>query len=91
MAQLSRRKTATPLTAVLEWPSLVRAYPHLENVEVSFTDDKSEGGSYWHDGGANGIIYITRANDQKMLSVLRHEIQHAIQEFEGWPTGYNTD
>lgn len=93
LSQIGRRKTPTPLAEILNWPSLFRAYPSLEDITVEFTDSKSEGGSYWHEGGEDGqsVIFLTRQNSERMLSTLRHEIQHAIQRIEGWPAGHNKD
>lgn len=90
--QVARRKTAITVGEVIDWPSLFAAYPHLENIEIEFTSDKTEGGSYWHRDGGNAIIFITRGhNNAALLSVLRHELQHAIQRFEGFAEGYSPD
>lgn len=90
--QVARRKTAITVAEVIDWPSLFAAYPHLENIEIEFTSDKTEGGSYWHRDGGNAVIFITRGhNSAALLSVLRHELQHAIQRFEGFADGYNPD
>jgi predicted ABC-type ATPase/DNA-binding NarL/FixJ family response regulator len=89
LVQWSRRESwSTRLDEILDWPSLFSAYPFLKDVKVRFIDPDGEtAGSYWP--YAKAIDVVRHRGEQLMLSTLRHEIQHAIQDHEGWPGGFN--
>lgn len=72
-----------PLIEVLEHPKLYEEYPDLRNLKVSFNDRLPfEGsGSY-----QNEAISMSLASENPK-STLLHEIQHAIQEKEGFARG----
>lgn len=70
---------------VLDHPKLYAAYPDLAEVAVKFTQDKDYRGLY---SPREDRIEIAISDDQaQMLSTLLHEIQHAIQEREGFARG----
>jgi len=76
------------LSDIFENTEIFKAYPELNNIAV-MTDNIGEiSGSY-----SNKIITLNRDKFGKidMLSVLIHEIQHAIQEIEGFAKGGNTE
>jgi antitoxin component YwqK of YwqJK toxin-antitoxin module len=80
-----------PLGALLDYPKLYEAYPQLKTYEVIFQNnpaDQSIGTS------SEGIITINLANIPtlyQMNMVLQHELQHAVQNIEGWQMGGSPD
>lgn len=82
----------TKLEDVVDAPELFRAYPQLKNLTVEFGDlPRSVGGYYAPvkkiirlDRHANISVKSTREN-------LAHEIQHAIQDIEGFARGSNLE
>ena len=79
------------LSQVLTHDDLYAAYPQLKDVEVEFVDnlqapDGTRAGGLYE----NGKIKIDpAASDAKIESTLIHELQHAIQEIEGFERGGN--
>ena len=77
------------LSDVLDHPKLYAAYPDLADLLVTFVDGVDYRGQYSPRGDR---IQIAISGDQaQMLSTLLHEVQHAIQEREGFAKGGNTD
>jgi hypothetical protein len=76
------------LSDVVENKELFDAYPELKNVAVILDDLEVIYGSY-----SNKVITLNRNSIGKtdMLSVMAHEIQHAIQDIEGFARGGNPD
>jgi hypothetical protein len=72
---------------------LNKAYPELENVQVKITisDDAKNNGSYeklFINGKKDSSQITINATDvSKAQSILLHEMQHAIQEIEGFARG----
>lgn len=90
-ADYKRRNDPRYLQDLLHHPKLFAAYPDMETMQVFFVDaaDTNSRGSYY-----SGIdaINITKTTDlEAMRSTLLHEIQHAIQQREGYATGGNSD
>jgi hypothetical protein len=81
-----------PMSMVLKYPELYRAYPKLADMEVIFTNSPNEAnwGSY-----SDEMITINTArggvNTLNLQMILQHEIQHAIQHIEGWQPGGNPE
>lgn len=75
------------LADVLEHDSLYEAYPELRNVKVRLESDTgSKNGSY--DPSTNTItISEDKPGDSAKVGTMLHEIQHAIQQIEGWESG----
>ncbi len=82
---------------VIDHPSLFAAYPALRKVRVEITVDpafKEESGSFDlprpEDAGTVADaprIKVMARNEREALSTLLHEIQHGIQDIEGFATG----
>lgn len=68
---------------------LFAAYPQLKNSEVSFMDKSDYAGYSGAYMPESGNFWISPTADNPM-SVLTHEIQHAIQHIEGFAQGGNT-
>lgn len=64
---------------LIEHDKLFKAYPGLKNIQVRLTAGKS-GADYF-----NGKIRLGDTGD--MPGALKHEIQHAVQEIEGFAMG----
>ena len=75
------------LSEVIDAPELFKAYPQLKDVRIetdAIMNDMPSNGEY---NSKTNTITI-RADELKyMNSILNHEIQHAIQEFEGFAKG----
>jgi hypothetical protein len=79
------------LGEIFDHPKLFEAYPGLKDTEVTFVGTRNS-------SGENAGSFGTGANSQPTISIhgnsleearktLLHEIQHYIQEAEGWPRG----
>lgn len=84
-------KNQIPLSRALNHPELFRAYPDLNSVKVirqkGFMDFGGLQG--WFDSDTNTINITPYAKDPE--STLLHEVQHWIQEKEGFATGGNRE
>jgi hypothetical protein len=80
-----------PLGALLDYPKLYEAYPQLKTYEVIFQNNPADQSI----GTSSGeIITINLANIPtlyQMNMVLQHELQHAVQNIEGWQMGGSPD
>lgn len=75
------------LSDILDHPKLFKAYPQLKNMRVSWfqTDNGLRGVNY---GGVGGIsVAINRESAEDVMSTLMHEVQHEIQNIEGFSKG----
>lgn len=85
-----RGKMAAPsgnLSDVLDHPKLFGAYPKLANYWTSMTIDpamKDRGGSFEN---AVNRIEVRGRSVEEALSILLHEVAHAVQNIEGFATG----
>ncbi len=80
------------LAALLHYPELYRAYPHLAEMRVRLYRPKEEtttGGYFAANAGEEEAAYIAVNVDYRgyMLNTLLHESQHAIQAYEGFARG----
>jgi hypothetical protein len=72
---------------VINHPELFKQYPDLENIKVQVTDTADAGG-YWD--WENNLIAISKNTPKNVtpyLDILIHEIQHAVQRWEGFADG----
>ncbi len=78
---------------VLDFPELFEEYPQLRNIPVIRLDGVDSGALYLDKGIddkptiAIGYTY----NPKQFQSTLLHELQHAVQNIEGFPTGASPD
>lgn len=76
---------------ILDHPALFEAYPGLADIKVGPTSPSASlvglKGSYSPEGG----IRLTGGDPADTMSTALHEIQHHIQEQEGFARGGNTD
>lgn len=79
------------LGKLLEHPKLFAAYPDLANINVVWkTNLRGETRGAYTDT-KNGRIELEAKSSGSAISTLLHEIQHAIQDKEGFARGSNTD
>lgn len=87
-----KEKMFPTLKEVLNHPTLYKNYPHLADMEVYFSAEKSGiNGSY---NATFGSILLNRNlsnNVEQLKSTLLHEVQHAVQDYEGFQRGTNID
>lgn len=85
------KKNEIPLSLALNHPELFRAYPDLNSVKVIRQKGVMDFGGLqgWFDPDTNTINITPYAKDPE--STLLHEVQHWIQEKEGFATGGNQD
>lgn len=79
------------LADVMDYPELYRAYPELADVVVRYAGMETAYGRALYGDGEREILLnlILDGEWQKIHSVLLHEIQHHIQDIEGFAKGGN--
>lgn len=84
--KVNRAVTDLKLPDVLFHPDLYNAYPKLKEVTVVPHNNLNSGEAGFNP--SNNTVYISPydALDGNISPIL-HEVQHWIQEFEGWPGG----
>ena len=84
--------TGNRLGDILEHDALFRAYPELRDTIVNFKDIKDASG-FFHKGTKeitlNKRLFNTQDWKKSVEASLIHEVQHAIQEIEGYPGAAN--
>ena len=94
MKTLMKMRKYGKLSDYIEHSALFKKYPQLENLHIRFDDMGHAKGKYqrkteWNEEQVVlsedylGVAHLK--ND--MLSTLSHEVQHVIQEIEGWARG----
>lgn len=74
---------SAPAASVLSHPQLFQHYPTLGQVPVHFTGEPGA----WYDPAGDEIGIPARYSEKQFHSSLLHELQHAVQQREGWPSG----
>lgn len=79
-------KDAAVLSDIFEHPELYAQYPHLRNISIEsrFGQKGTPSGSFNENFNR---IRAQSENPEDLKDTLLHEIQHAIQEKEGWARG----
>lgn len=81
------------LANMLDHDALFEAYPQLQDVKVRFGDVGDDANGWW-DKERNEIVFsdrLRRADATFLEGILLHEIQHAIQDMEGFAGGANPE
>lgn len=86
----ARGKVTLMLGQLLDHPRLMHAYPWLKGVEVSIEVGRT--GGVFESSGSDGVggrivMGVASPESDLSLSVLLHEVQHAIQRSEGFASG----
>ena len=83
-------KHTQPLGGTLEHQELYKAYPDLGDMPVHFMPTERMGGAYGaYSPSKNRMTLRDTLSPEKARSSSLHEIQHAIQEREGFAVGGN--
>ena len=86
-------KSDLPIETFVEADEVFKAYPQLKDVKVHImTDDEIEGYAGWYDGANNEIAInekILLLSQKEIRKTFAHEIQHVIQDIEGFAPGGN--
>lgn len=75
------------LSEIYVSPILYEAYPELRDMTVTFRDDLPERTRGRYKGSNEGIEIRGSLDLEEMRGVLAHEVQHAIQQIEGFGEG----
>ena len=75
---------------VLDHPALFSAYPKISETRVAF-DNGLQKGNAAYSPESNTITIPGMDDSKQLLTVLLHEIQHGIQNIEGFATGGSPD
>lgn len=78
-------KDTAKLHEILQHPSLFANYPELKDINVIYGHGVKNGSGYF-DPRTNTILAAGRTPEEAR-SIIIHEIQHAIQQREGWSPG----
>ena len=82
------------LTDFFKHEKLYRRYPHLKRMRVTFSADSGANASLGSFTSGQNLITINPAKvdlkDKRFKEILMHEIQHSIQEYEGFIPGANS-
>ena len=81
---------AETLEQAINNPELFKAYPQLKDIKIGAlsAEEEKNSGSYNPSGvDDKPTIYAGGIDEANLKSVLAHEIQHAIQEIEGFAKG----
>ncbi len=89
----TRKIFTDTLDRIIKHPTLFKLYPELKNIEVRFTSGMLDNqGVYYPSKKTIEIFAPKKLNGftkGKQVIVLLHEIQHAIQDIEGFARGGN--
>lgn len=86
LSKIGKNKTVR-LEDVLSFPELYEAYPELKDVTVKL--EKLDSGMQGYVSGNSITLSSSDNNRWKYKTILLHEIQHIIQEIEGFAKGGN--
>lgn len=78
------------LKEVIDAPELFAAYPDAENIFVSFENTNGKSGAYNPEFDSISLNAELKSDPDKLKSTLLHEMQHAIQNREGFASGAST-
>ena len=91
MTALGKDKTAEPVTVgdVFHHSELYKHYPELKDIEVRFLpkDSKIDGRMATPEEGKGWLEMRGDLSSEQARDVMLHELQHPIQEAEGWAVG----
>jgi hypothetical protein len=80
---------AGPLKDFVDHPEFFKAYPDLANTTVLFDPSKTSHHGYFAPG--SDLIKLYGNDPAQVQSVLLHEMQHAVQNKEGFTPGWNPE
>lgn len=75
------------LHELYDHPELYKAYPHLKDVNVVIDPEMKSIGTFNPSTNTLKLNPTKIGSDQAMMDVISHEVQHKIQDFEGFAYG----
>lgn len=83
---------AVPMGSAFDHPELYAAYPQLANTNLEVFGRRGAVKGSYQTGGADGSPTVTLqpTSPDAMRSTNLHELQHGVQDIEGFATGGNT-
>ena len=91
LKKIPHSNSKTVLNDIYSNDTLFKAYPQLAHLPIIFTDNIENNAISYYYGGSNPRIEIKHSLlPMNMLSALVHELQHAIQDIEGFSFGADT-
>lgn len=80
----------TTLENLIDAPELFTAYPDMRNMDVNFQSmENGVNGSYNRQYNSIDLSRTLKSSQRDLLNTLTHEIQHAVQDREGFTKGAN--
>jgi hypothetical protein len=76
----------TPMGSTYPHPELYDQYPNMKNINTTWNNQDS-GGSYTKNGPMEYVNLPQNADWETQGKTTIHELQHAVQEKEGWARG----
>jgi hypothetical protein len=80
---------AGPLKDFVDHPEFFKAYPDLANTTVLFDPSKTSHHGYFAPG--SDLIKLYGNDPSQVQSILLHEMQHAVQNKEGFTPGWSRE
>jgi hypothetical protein len=80
---------AGPLKDFVDHPEFFKAYPDLANTTVLFDPSRTSHHGYFAPG--SDLIKLYGNRPSQVQSILLHEMQHAVQNKEGFTPGWSTE
>lgn len=90
--KLYEKQYSGKLIDVLDHKELYKYYPHLSIIPIIYyVGDKNKENIYYFSSDERGGYIVLNGSEYEdtMLSILLHETQHAVQNFEGFAKGGN--
>ena len=92
--ELSKEITITLVDVLGTSNEIIRAYPELADIQIKFEPTGKQRDGYYD--SVNEVIvindkYVKNNDNYRLREILTHEVQHAIQEIEGFTEGYPPD
>ncbi|MDH4602492.1 LPD23 domain-containing protein [Pseudomonas syringae] len=94
--QQDRVPNRTTLASLLDHPALFDAYPHLRHLPITI-DPKLRHGSAAYDYVSHDVYVFSEPGEgllflsEQQINAVLHEVQHVIQDFEGFSRGGSAD
>lgn len=88
--QPTERKSLSEYVDKYDWEYFVKAYPELSDLQIEITEFDGYGGGYYDP--FEHLIVLRPSNGYEFnKGAIMHEVQHAIQEVEGFASGTNPE
>ena len=86
-----KKITPNKLGDMIKHPTLFESYPQLADLDIYFHDGNTDQASYHPGFKEIAVPKRLKMDAKKFKKTLLHEIQHAVQDIEGFASGSNPD